>query len=278
MLKMDHFASIFRAADKELLLISEVLLSKVVLVTDVSREESLEIWERWKGILPNDVELVLFDQETSRSLSNLVQRIDTLGCDLIITYRCLHSDAWKYPFAIGSHVEVLTQVSSCPVLLMPDPRENMDPFTDASLIMLMSGDLSQEGELVGLACGIRGKEAEIILTQLEDNFAMKRLLSLISKIPQIDTDVAERAIFERIEREAEEWVNRCSDLLSQRENPPKITHMLLHEPTIEDCVQLMRNTKPDMLVINTKDDEQLAIHGLAYPLMVQFRNLPLLLR
>ncbi len=33
----------------------------------------------------------------------------------------------------------------------------------------------------------------------------------------------------------------------------------------------------DLLVLNTKDDDQLAIHGLAYPLMVELRQVPMLL-
>jgi hypothetical protein len=33
----------------------------------------------------------------------------------------------------------------------------------------------------------------------------------------------------------------------------------------------------DLLVLNTKDEDQLAIHGLAYPLAVELRNTPLLL-
>ena len=33
----------------------------------------------------------------------------------------------------------------------------------------------------------------------------------------------------------------------------------------------------DLLVMNTKDDEQMAMHGLAYPLAIEVRSIPLLL-
>ena len=33
----------------------------------------------------------------------------------------------------------------------------------------------------------------------------------------------------------------------------------------------------DLLVLNTKDDDQLAMHGLAYPLAIELREIPLLL-
>jgi hypothetical protein len=33
----------------------------------------------------------------------------------------------------------------------------------------------------------------------------------------------------------------------------------------------------DLLVFNTKDDDQLAMHGLAYPLAIELRQIPLLM-
>jgi hypothetical protein len=33
----------------------------------------------------------------------------------------------------------------------------------------------------------------------------------------------------------------------------------------------------DLLVMNTKDEDQLAMHGLAYPLAIEIRSIPLLM-
>ncbi len=33
----------------------------------------------------------------------------------------------------------------------------------------------------------------------------------------------------------------------------------------------------DLLVVNTKDEDQLAMHGVAHPLAVELRNVPLLM-
>ena len=41
--------------------------------------------------------------------------------------------------------------------------------------------------------------------------------------------------------------------------------------------QLVQKHGVDLLVLNTKDDDQLAMHGLAYPLAVELRDLPLLM-
>ena len=44
-----------------------------------------------------------------------------------------------------------------------------------------------------------------------------------------------------------------------------------------DCVGLVEENKVDLLVLNTKDTDQLAMHGLAYPLAVEVRQIPLLM-
>ncbi len=46
---------------------------------------------------------------------------------------------------------------------------------------------------------------------------------------------------------------------------------------LRDYRRLIEEHKVDLLVMNTKDDEQLAMHGLAYPLTVELRNTPMLL-
>ena len=41
--------------------------------------------------------------------------------------------------------------------------------------------------------------------------------------------------------------------------------------------QLIARHAIDLLVLNTKDADQLAMHGLAYPLAVELRDVPMLL-
>ena len=46
---------------------------------------------------------------------------------------------------------------------------------------------------------------------------------------------------------------------------------------ISDCQRLIERHHVDILVLNTKDEDQLAMHGLAYPLAIELRQLPLLM-
>ena len=46
---------------------------------------------------------------------------------------------------------------------------------------------------------------------------------------------------------------------------------------LNDYRRLLDEHEIDLLVLNTKDDEQLAMHGLAYPLTVELRETPMML-
>ena len=41
--------------------------------------------------------------------------------------------------------------------------------------------------------------------------------------------------------------------------------------------ELVQKHQVDLLVMNTKDEDQLAMHGIAYPLAVELREIPLLM-
>ena len=278
MLKIDHFASLFRAADKEQVDIPMVRISKVALVTDVSIDESHQLWERWKGILPNPVEMVLLDGSMTQSLPKLVDSLKEIEVDLVMTYRCLHSDAWQYPYAVGSYIEVLTQIVPFPVLLMPHIHEESKTYANAKSILLLSAELTKEAALVGFAGAFSTKETQLLLAQIDDKSTFLRIIDIISKIPQIDTDDAKQYITERREQEMNDWVFRCTQNLSQQPNAPVVSQIDMLDPSMKECAAVIGQHNAELVVINTKDDEQLAIHGLAYPIMVQFRQLPLLLR
>jgi len=46
---------------------------------------------------------------------------------------------------------------------------------------------------------------------------------------------------------------------------------------LKDHLRFVEDHKIDLLVLNTKDDDQMAMHGLAYPLAVQLRRTALLM-
>ena len=46
---------------------------------------------------------------------------------------------------------------------------------------------------------------------------------------------------------------------------------------VADVTRLIEEHQVDLLVLNTKDEDQAAMHGLAYSLAVELRKIPLLM-
>ena len=46
---------------------------------------------------------------------------------------------------------------------------------------------------------------------------------------------------------------------------------------LDDLTRLIEERKADLLVLNTKDEDQLAMHGMAYPLAVELTTTPILM-
>ena len=46
---------------------------------------------------------------------------------------------------------------------------------------------------------------------------------------------------------------------------------------LKTYIDIVKEHQVDLLVLNTKDEDQLAMHGLAYPLAVDLRQIPLLM-
>ena len=44
-----------------------------------------------------------------QTAGELLALVESAAPDLICTYRNLHSGAWKWPYSLGTHVDLLTQ-------------------------------------------------------------------------------------------------------------------------------------------------------------------------
>ena len=74
-----------------------------------------------------------------------------------------------------------------------------------------------------------------------------------------------------------DYVQSCKNMLQEANIDITIEHSVTLGHLLKDHLQLIESHEVDLLVLNTKDDDQLAMHGLAYPLAVELRKTPLLM-
>jgi hypothetical protein len=278
MTRIDQFESVFRSAAKHPYEAGSLEILRVFVFTDGDAQYGEAFVTMLKTFLRD---LSTFDQiqwtgfhGASDSIADMLKEIQNGEPDLVCTYRNLYGADEQWAYTLGDHVEVLTQVTDVPVLLMP--RVDFDSYSSTTdRVMAITDHLTGDHRLVRFAAGFTGETGTLFLAHVEDDSIFDRYMEAIGKIPEIDTDMASELIRERLLRDARDYVHSCAESLSSDRLAVIARIMWGHRLNVYQ--ELIRRDEIDLVVMNTKDDEQLAMHGLAYPLAVEFNKTPLLL-
>ena len=285
MTKIDQFESAFKAATKPVYNYAPIDIRKVVVVTDLSDDGALELTNSVRGFLGVLEEtgttdwLSLADGDFS-GIEDLLNVLERQKPDLVCTYRHLQSGAWQWTHSLGEALDVLTQQSPYPILVVPHPssgRALEHALENTDTVMAITDHLSGDDHLVNFAAGLVQRDGTLYLTHIEDEKTFARYTEIISKIPQIDTDTATEEIRKRLLDEPKDYIRSCREILEQRGVQLRIEEIVTMGHRLSDYRQLVESNRVDLLVSNTKDDDQDAMHGMTYPLAVELRQIPLLM-
>ena len=284
MSKIDEFESLFKSASKPVFHVEPVRIKNVVIVVDIEKDVAGEFVERVENFLKvlNSVDLTIettiVDGDDFQSVQQLLDIVKGKSADLICTYRNLHGSAADFPFSLGEYVDVLTQVAEIPVLLLPRPEHLTDKMlANTDRVMLMTDHLAGDNRLVTYGALFTQDHGKLILAHVEDEQTFLRYMQVISKIQDIDTQIAEQAIMDQLLKEPRDFIVSCEEGLKEAGLPLEIEPVVTVGHHLADYKKLVIEHETDLLVLNTKDEDQLAMHGLAYPVSVELREVPLLL-
>jgi hypothetical protein len=277
MTNIDQFESVFKAADKPVFHPQEIDLSRRVVVCDATGDAAETFRARCRRFLPDgdQVEWIVVSGDQFNSIGELLRLVTVHEPKVILTHRNLHVPAAEHPYSLGAYLDVLTQATDYPVLVAP--QNEPDSFKTPTHVMALSDELVGENRLVSFSARLTGEGGTLFLSHIEDEAIFKRYIDAIGKIPSIDTDSARDLILERLLQDSSDYVESCREVLAKQNFVGKIEAVTQTGHRVELCLQLIEEDAIDLLVLNTKDEEQLAMHGLAYPLAVQLRKIPLLL-
>ena len=281
---LDQFESEFRSAVRTPYVYSPLQLDRGLLVTDLPApdEHLLQNVQRFLGVgrdgKPMALEFVGIEPDDH--VTQLLTLIENRRPDLLVTYRNLHSDAWSWPHSLGDAVDVLTQVTDVPVLLIPNPREDQnyaDRLQGTRSVMAITDHLAGDHRLVNYAVSVTEPGGRLVLAHVEDRQDLARVVDAVSKIPAIDTETVKQELPRQLLKEPLNYAASCQEVLREAAVDIEIEHSVSFGHRLKDHLRLVEAREIDLLVLNTKDDDQLAMHGLAYPIAVQLRNTPLLM-
>ena len=284
MTNLNQFESVFKSADKAVYTYDRPTFDRVLVVTDLNEADATNITNRVRTFL-NTIDAAgtrwdTLSGDAFGSVQALLESIEEHKPDLIVTYRHLHSSAWQWPYSLGEYLDVITQATSIPVLVLPHPDDDRvlpHSIQDTDRVMAITDHLTGDNRLVNIAVALTKPSGICWLTHVERKSVFERYMDAVSKIPAIDTDVAREALGEQLLKEPRDFIAACRTAIDAEGLPITIEEVVSMGRQVDEYGELIAKREIDLLVLHTKDKGQLAMHGAAYALAVELQNIPLLM-
>ncbi|MCZ6804763.1 MAG: hypothetical protein O7D86_12745 [Proteobacteria bacterium] len=285
MLRVDEFESVFRSAIKERYQHQEITIKSVLLVTDLDAGETERLLSQVKDFCKHlghsqNINWHTASQDDFKSAEDLFALINRSSIDLIVTYRNLHSETWQHPFSLGEHLDVMSQKTRIPVLVIPHPKAGYardNSLVSCNSVMVVSDLMVNDHHLVQYGLAFIEEQGRFYISHIEDQSNFDRVIEAISKIPTIDTEDAKQKLGKQLLKEPADYIQSVKTELDKLNRPPEVTAVIEFGHPLKDYLKHIDEKQINLLVINTKDGDQMAMHGLAYPLAVEVRQIPLLM-
>ncbi len=280
--RVDEFESIFKRADKARFQYDRPNIKCITLVTDLGHDDTAALLQRVQQFLavlqPHNPEWhTLADGDYDRK-SDLLDKLARQQPDLIVTSRNLRQSDKNTPHSLGVYLDTLTQATPTPVLVLPDEKHRREGgMTETANVMVATDHLAGDARLINHAIRFTNAAGNLHLCHVEDDAVFAYYLDAISKIPAINTDAAEEALREQLLKQPADYIAHCIEVLQSYGLTVKLHARVLMGHRLRDYRSLIDQHRIDLLVLNTKDQDQQAMHGLAYPIAVEFRDIPLLM-
>lgn len=280
MTQIDEFESIFRRAERERFSYQPMPMSRVALLTDRDRDFAESAVSAVQRHLPalagSEFELVTGDRFST--VNEVIELLTDLEPDLVVTFRHLQEGMLVPQHSLGVYLDVLTQVLKPPVLMLPGTSADPDlPTTEAKSVLVLTDHIRGDARLISAAAAFAPAAAELHLAHVEDDLVFQRYMNTIDRIPGLNSDVARDQLEATLLGDARQYMEAAVEGLEAAGVPHTTTLHLERGHRLKAFKSLIEQSAADVCVFNTKDDEQLAMHGMAYAVAVEVVDRSLLL-
>jgi hypothetical protein len=282
---LDQFESLFKAAAHEPFVLQPTEIQRAVVVSDLAGDAAQNFVESVRSITPalqdEPIEWSVVSGDDYDDVDQLLDILEERDVQLICSYRNLNAPAHtRHPFAIGTYLTAMTQVMTQPVLVTPTPdRQGKFRREPRSVdhVMVITDHLAGSNLLVSWGFHFTARGGELVLAHIEDDAVFERYMTAIGKIPRIDTDSARASLQRQLLKDPADYVKACSEVLGEEDGDLGIVAAIRMGHGVSDVMDLAKEHEIGLIVMNTKDDDQLAMHGLTHPIAVEIRDIPLLM-
>lgn len=284
MLDLDQVESQFRASVKVRAVITRPDVAKALIIHDLEGDAAERFVNRVRAYLHtlDDEQLVEWEVAGKAEVDgvrSMLARVEETKPDLIVTYRLLFEDEQDLPFSLGTYADMLTQATSSPVLLLPPPHHDAFVRTteNTDRVLVVTNHIVGDSELVSWGLRLVEKGGELSFAHVEDDAVFERYIEAIGKIADLDTEIAKREIERTLLQEAKGYLEEAAAAIAKDHPNVKTKLTVRRGHTVKDFEEIVEDGQHDIVVFHTKDEGQLAMHGVAYSLAVELNHRALLL-
>lgn len=277
--RLDRFESAFRHAEATLYRPAPVALDRVAYVTDLEGEAAADSMARAQNWLrPTDI----WEESAWRLLpgnewtvvSDLLASLEKGEPDLVVAHRWLREAALGPHHSLGVVLDVLTQTQPAPVLVLPHAEERAEPLRR---VMVLTDHLTKRGRLVDWGQRLTATDGELVLVHVEDGTVWDRYSEAIARVPDLDTDLTRRQLMDELLHGPRRFLESAVETLAD-ERPGLVVETAVEVGHgLAPLLEMVDARRADLIVMDTKDEGQLAMHGTAYALAIELAETPLLL-
>jgi hypothetical protein len=281
---LDEFESIFKRAEREQFVFAEIPINSIAIVTD----QDLASGEKAKAEV---IEFIprLADAESWRiiagdqfsNVGELLGRIEQFQTDLIITWRHLDEEILIPQHSLGVYLDVLTQTTAIPVLVLPGTAVDPKPIGDKDCdnVIVLADHISGDNRLINYGLRFCRNGGTVWLCHIEDERVFEKYMDAIARIPEIDTDDARKLLSDQLLKGANDFIESCIETLNDTTEGPNVAFhsKVTFGHFLKQYRELIDENQIDLCVANTKDDDQLAMHGIAYSMSIELDDVAMLL-
>lgn len=279
---IDEFESLFRRAERESFEHVAIPIESIVFVSDGTGDECEQRRQEIVSFVPSLKGVSHWRNVCGDEYSNvgeLLALLDEQQTDLVITYRHLQERSLVPQHSLGVYLDVMSQVTPIPVLVLPgtsaDPKTLSGQVCDR--VMVVADHIAGDNALINYGSRMCPDNGRLWLCHVEDESVFERYMRIIERIPQIPTELARELIGTTLLKDAENYIDTC--IVELTEARPSVTceKRITRGHFLKQYTELIQSAGIDLLVTNTRDEDQLAMHGMAYSLSVELIDTAMLL-
>ena len=282
---LDEFESQFKSAVKTPYVYEEISLGSIALVCDEDGAASAELLKSVQPLAPPlaghpEPRWKVFDRDSFTTVSDLLLKLGDFGADLVVAERNLKLDhADNLIYGLTNYIDALTQVMEAPLLLLPSRshHDGLRNYATPRVIMVETDHLTGDNRLINWGVRFAEPDGSLYLTHIEDGAAFAKTIDAISRIPEIDTQLAEQTLHDTLLKLPHDFVLSAKARLRTRFPDLSIEEIVRFGTALSDYESIIEEKDIDLLILNTKEAGQLAMNGIAYAMAVEFKERPLLL-